>query len=77
MYTSQIQRIVITLNSQDASMLYFLLEANEGICFYSTLETNQPGLKSIELLFDISTQEQVEHLLGSIKSQNTFNYHRD
>mgnify|MGYP001376794842 CR=1 FL=1 len=36
--TEQIHTIVIRVPKRDSSYVYFTLEANEGLCFYSTLE---------------------------------------
>ena len=36
--TDQIHTIVIRVPKKDSSYVYFTLEANEGLCFYSTLE---------------------------------------
>ena len=36
--TDQIHTIIIRVPKKDSSYVYFTLEANEGLCFYSTLE---------------------------------------
>ena len=36
--TEQIHTIVIRVPKKDSSYVYFTLESNEGLCFYSTLE---------------------------------------
>ena len=36
--TDQIYTIIIRVPKKDSSYVYFTLEANEGLCFYSTLE---------------------------------------
>ena len=36
--TDQIHTIIIRVPKKDSSYVYFTLEANEDLCFYSTLE---------------------------------------
>jgi len=36
--TDKIYTIVIRVNKKDSSFVYFTLESNEGLCFYSTLK---------------------------------------
>ena len=36
--TDQIHTIIIRVTKKDSSYVYFTLEANEGLCFYSTLD---------------------------------------
>ena len=36
--TDQIHQIIIRVAKKDSSYVYFTLEANEGLCFYSTLD---------------------------------------
>lgn len=36
--TDQIHTIIIRVPKKDSSYVYFTLEANEGLCFYSTLK---------------------------------------
>ena len=71
-----LEKITILLPKSDSYFLYFLLEAHEGIAFYST--TNVPntpkGLVTIECYFHPSTSHLVEHLLRELKNQQLISY---
>ena len=71
-----IQQIHIQLPKSDSYFLYFLLEANEGISFYSTIPSSipTPGLVTIECNFHPSTAANVMHLLEQLKLQNLISY---
>ncbi len=73
---SELKIIKLVLAKNDAYLLYFLLEATEGICFYSTLPANpaQPGLATIELKFHPSTSDDVHKLLSSIRKQSLMSF---
>ena len=73
--SNTIQQIKILLPKSDAYFLYFLLESNEGISFYSTIPTpnNPPGLVTIECNFHRSTSANVYHLLEQVKKLNLIN----
>lgn len=67
----EVEKFLITLPTNEAFMLYFMLESNEGLCFYSTVEkgsqNNNEGLTQIEATFHPSTKETLIRLLLSIK----------
>jgi hypothetical protein len=71
-----IEIVNLVLAKNDAYFLYFLLEANEGICFYSTLPNNSAhsGLVTIEIKFHISTRNEVQNLLKSVQHQKLFEF---
>lgn len=73
--TDTTQQITLLLPKSDSYLLYFLLEANEGISFYSTIPTpnNQNGLVTIECNFHRSTSANVYHLLDQVKKLNLIN----
>lgn len=72
----KIEKLKLVLAKNDAYLLYFLLEASEGLCFYSTLpsDSTKPGLAIIELQFDPSTGKEVKHLLNSIRQQSLISF---
>ena len=48
--TDQVHTIVIRVAKKDSSYVYFTLEANEGLCFYSTLEhQKESAYRDIEI----------------------------
>ena len=50
-----VQTYYIAVPKEQAHFLYFILESNEGLCFYSTIEEDfSAGSRKIEVNFDIS-----------------------
>jgi len=48
--TDQIHTLIIRVPKKDSSYVYFTLEANEGLCFYSTLEHQKESIfRDIEI----------------------------
>ena len=44
----KLHSLILRVNKNDSVFVYFTLEANEGICFYSTLEsTSDHGFRDI------------------------------
>ncbi len=55
---------VIRVSKADSAFLYFKLEANEGLCFYSTLPfAKGDPYRDIKICCDLSTKEEVLRLL--------------
>jgi hypothetical protein len=52
------------MNKEDSAFFYFQLEANDGICFYSTLDhPHHAQYRDIELRGDILLREEMKHIL--------------
>ena len=64
-HPSQLFHFIIRLNKEDSAFFYFQLEANEGLCFYSTLpyETHAQ-YRDIELKGDLSLINEIKHLIN-------------
>jgi hypothetical protein len=61
---SQLFHYVIRLNKEDSAFFYFQLEANDGICFYSTLPfTPHVQYRDIDLKGDLKFKSEMVHLL--------------
>ena len=71
-----LKNLKVLLSKNDAYLMYFLLESQEGICFYSTLPSDpiKPGLAIIELKFDVSTAELVQQFLNSVQKQKLISF---
>ncbi|EQC46610.1 hypothetical protein [Bacteriovorax sp. Seq25_V] len=55
---------VIRVSKADSAFLYFKLEANEGLCFYSTLPFERGDqTRDIKICCDISTKDETLRLL--------------
>lgn len=62
--SSQLFRYVIRLNKEDSAFFYFQLEANDGVCFYSTMEhPHHAQYRDIELRGDIKLKGEMEQIL--------------
>ncbi len=63
----KILRTVIELPKEESAFLYFQLEANEGLCFYSTLDNEEGELfRTIEMKTHISLRTEFQELLDSL-----------
>ncbi len=66
---------VIRLDKKDSAFFYFQLEANEGLCFYSTLPFNpHEQFRDIDLKGDLKLQTQVEHILAQMEKKFPIHY---
>ena len=54
------------MNKEDSAFFYFQLEANDGLCFYSTLE-NPPHAqyRDLDLKGDINLKNEILHLINT------------
>jgi hypothetical protein len=63
-YSSQLFHIILRLNKEDSAFFYFQLEANDGLCFYSTLSYEPHAqYRDIELRGDILLLDEIKHVL--------------
>ena len=61
---SQLFHYIIRLNKEDSAFLYFQLESNDGLCFYSTLPYEpHTQYRDIDLKGDILLQGEIKNLL--------------
>lgn len=60
--------IIVRLPKEDSAFLYFLLEANEGLCFYSTLnhETGQ-SYREVDIKGTIEFKDEILRILNRLK----------
>ncbi len=66
---------VIRLNKEDSAFFYFQFEANEGLCFYSTLPFNpHDQFRDIDLKGDLRLKEQVDHVLNKCAEKFTLTF---
>lgn len=62
---SQLFHYVIRLNKEDSAFFYFQLEANDGICFYSTLDhPDHAHYRDIDLKGDLLLKQEASHLIN-------------
>lgn len=60
-------RLVVRVPKRHAAFLYFQLEANEGVCFHSTLE-GPPGAdhRDVEVMTHRSMKPQLDQVLERV-----------
>lgn len=66
-------QVIIRVPKQDSAFLYFTLESNEGICFYSTLDYEK-GIpyRDIEIMGPPEFYDELKNILEHLKSEITF-----
>lgn len=62
--SNQLFHYIIKMNKEDSAFFYFQLEANDGICFYSTIPyPPHAQYREIELRGDIKLKGEMEQIL--------------
>ena len=63
-HSAQLFHYVVRLAKEDSAFFYFQLEANDGICFYSTLPyTPHDQFRDIDLKGDILLKKEMDYIL--------------
>lgn len=63
-HSNQLFHFVVRLNKEDSAFLYFQLEANDGLCFYSTLPYEPHAqYRDIDMKGDILLRNEIVKLL--------------
>ncbi len=66
----KLQHYILKVPKDQAAFTYFQLEANEGLCFYSTLDSSLTlPYREIELFSPISLKVEVENFLNHLKNE--------
>ncbi len=69
---NQVLHLIVRVPKEEAAFTYFQLEANEGLCFYSTLENSmKESYRDITVTAHIGFKEEVKHIIN--KLQQMFN----
>ena len=67
--------LVLRVPKADSAFLYFQFEANEGLCFYSTLpESMGQGHRDIDVKCDLSTKDEVIRLVKKLEESMPIEY---
>ncbi len=71
----QLFHYVVRLNKEDSAFFYFQFEANEGLCFYSTLPFNpHDQFRDLDLKGDLRLKDQVDHVLMKMSEKFPIEY---
>ncbi|MBP9682291.1 MAG: hypothetical protein KBD76_12870 [Bacteriovorax sp.] len=69
-HSGQLFHYIIRLNKEDSAFFYFQLEANDGLCFYSTLAYEpHTQYRDLDLKGDILLKKEIEHLLDQCSAK--------
>ncbi len=62
--------LIIRVAKADAAFTYFILESNEGICFYSTLDQSLGmGYRDIEIHASIDFKDETLRILQNLSKE--------
>lgn len=63
-HSTQLFHYVLRLNKEDSAFFYFQLEANDGLCFYSTLPyEHHAQYRDLDLKGDINLKNEVQLMI--------------
>lgn len=69
-HSSQLFHYIVRMNKEDSAFFYFQLEANDGLCFYSTLPYEpHTQYRDIEMRGDILLKNEVTKLLKNCEAK--------
>lgn len=67
---SKLRHLILRVSKDQAAFLYFQLEANEGLAFYSTLDQSlQEAFRDIELFSPMLLEPELNHFLTAIQKE--------
>ena len=70
MSKSKLNHLVLRLKKCDSAYFYFTLEANENLCFYSTLDDFKgKDYRDIEVFYTNGLREEFTSVLTSLEGQ--------
>ncbi len=76
--TKRLLQIIIEVDKKDSSFVYFTLEANEGLCFYSTLDHLEGDqTRKIDIHLTESLKNEFLTVFNYLKSQLDINIVQD
>jgi hypothetical protein len=65
---NQVLHLIIRVPKEEAAFTYFQLEANEGLCFYSTLEDSmKESYRDITVTAHIGLKDEVMHIINKLQ----------
>ncbi len=73
MKDNQLVHTIIRVPKEESAFVYFTLEANEGLSFYSTLEESLgQGYRDIVIKTHISLEAELDHLMDVLGKEIPF-----
>ncbi len=70
---NRVIHLIIRVPKADAAFTYFQLEANEGLCFYSTLEESlKETYRDITIKAHAGLEDELRHVLNTLRNKVPF-----
>ena len=71
--TKKIYNVILRISKRNSSFLYFTLEANENIAFYSTVVQTQPcDYRDIDIKCTIDLKDNLTKILEHFSKENPY-----
>lgn len=68
--TKELCQLRLRVPKDEAYFVYFTFEANEGLCFYSTLDESLQGqYRDIDVKCPIELKDALKQLIGRLQSE--------
>ena len=62
--------LIIRVDKKDSAFTYFILEAHEGLSFYSTLEHQEgDGFRDIDIKGTVELKSELLHVINFLQNQ--------
>lgn len=75
MQKNDLKELTIRTSKENTSFIYFTLEANENLCFYSTLDYEKGApLRDIQINCHPSTYPQLKSVLQHLQQNYQFDF---
>ncbi len=72
---NELKKITVRVPKEHSSFLYFTLESNEGLCFYSTLEGSKiDHFRDVEINIPKDFVEDVQKILDKLSQKFSIDY---
>lgn len=68
-HLDQLYHLIIRVPKEESSFVYFILEANEGLAFYSTLDHQEGDAhRDIDISTSISFKDDLQYLIKKLSN---------
>ena len=67
---NQLIHLIIRVPKAESAFTYFQFESNEGLCFYSTLESSMgQGYRDLDIKGHLSLKNEIFHVINTLKTK--------
>ncbi|MCF8060119.1 MAG: hypothetical protein K9K67_12540 [Bacteriovoracaceae bacterium] len=68
--SAELRHIIVRVPKDQAAFLYFQLEANEGLAFYSTIDKSlREPFRDIEMFSPMSLSKEISHFIEYVQKE--------